>query len=78
MLPRQSTNQKPEISNLTEAWTLPKLRKITRLTLKQILYLTRKFNDSIKHTTRWKHEAVAAEMERLREKMFSSLILPNC
>ncbi len=45
-----------------------KIRKVTRLTPKQIEYLTSKFNDGIKNNTRWKPEAVAAEMESLKDK----------
>ena len=55
------------MSHLTEDWALPKIRKVTRLTPKQIEYLTNKFNDGIKNNTRWKQEAVAAEIEYLKE-----------
>jgi hypothetical protein len=54
--------------NLTDGWALPKVRKVTRLTSKQIEYLTGKFNDGIKNNIRWKPEAVAAEMECLKDK----------
>ncbi|CAF1444867.1 unnamed protein product [Didymodactylos carnosus] len=53
---------------LPEGWALPKARKVVRLTPKQIEYLTNKFNDGIKNNTRWKPEAVAAEMEYLKDK----------
>ena len=35
--------------------------------MKQIEYLTNKFNDGIKRNIRWKSEAVAAEMECLKD-----------
>jgi hypothetical protein len=55
-------------SNLTDGWALPKTRKVTRLTSKQIEYLTGKFNDGVENKIRWKPEAVAAEMECLKVK----------
>ncbi|CAF3420316.1 unnamed protein product [Rotaria socialis] len=54
--------------NLSNGWALPKIRKVTRLTPKQLEYLTNKFNDGIKNNIRWKPETVAAEMECLKEK----------
>jgi len=54
--------------NLTDGWALPKIRKVTRLTPKQIEYLTNKFNDGIKNNIRWKPEAVVAEMECLKDR----------
>jgi hypothetical protein len=54
--------------NLTDGWALPKVRKVTRLTPKQIEYLTSKFNDGIKNNIRWKPEVVATEMECLKDK----------
>ena len=62
-----TANRKSMMSHLTEGWALPKIRKVTRLTPKQIEYLTNKFNDRIKNNTRWKPEAVPAEMEYLKE-----------
>ena len=43
-----TTNRTPILSNLTEGWVLPKLRKVIRLTMKQIEYLTDEFNDGHK------------------------------
>ena len=63
-----NSNQDSIKSTLTDGWALPKVRKVTRLTPKQIEYLTNKFNDGIKNSIRWKPEAVAAEMECLKEK----------
>ena len=62
------TKQTSHILNLTEGWALPKTRKFTRLTSKQIEYLVSKFNDDIKNNIRWKPGAVAAEMEHLKDK----------
>ena len=64
-----SIDQRDSIKpNLANGWALPKIRKVTWLTSKQIGYLTGKFNDGIKNNTRWKPEAVAAEMECLSDK----------
>ena len=60
--------QTSHILNLTEGWALPKGRKITRLTSKQIEYLVSKFNDSIKNNIRWKSRAMAAEMEHSKDR----------
>ena len=62
-----TTNRTPIRSNLTEGWALPKLRKVIRLTMKQIEYLTNNFNDNIKRNMRWKPEAVATEMECFKD-----------
>ena len=64
----KSTNRKTQVSNMTEGWALPKVRKVTCLTPQQIDYSTRKFNDCIKHNTRWNLKPVTAEMESLNEK----------
>ena len=49
-----SNKQKSHTSNLVEGWALPKVRKISRLTSKQVDYLTIKFNDGITNNKRWK------------------------
>ena len=62
-----TANRNSMMSHLTEGRALPKIQKVTRLTSKQIEYLTNKFNGGIKNNTIWKPEAVAAEMEYLKE-----------
>jgi hypothetical protein len=51
---------------LPEGWALPKPRRKTRLTEKQINYLTQKFDEGIEKNMRWKPESVVAQMETLK------------
>ncbi|CAF1213063.1 unnamed protein product [Didymodactylos carnosus] len=54
------------VSNLKEGWALPRERKTVRFTSKQIDFLTQKFDEGLKTSTRWKPEVVVDMMHNFK------------